>query len=115
MENEKDLILFVDEDGAEYEMEIVDYFEYDGEEFAMLIEANDDHEHDGECDECGCECQETDVYIMQVIVDGETGEELFMPIEDEKLDEIVDALDQFFEEYDDFDEDFDFEDDEEEE
>lgn len=105
MDNEKDLVLFVDEDGSEYRMEIMDYFEYDGEEFAMLTEI--DEEHDKECSEC--ECQEKDIYIMQVVIDEEAGEELFMPVEDEKLDEIVDALEQFYEEYDDYD-DFDHED-----
>ena len=45
MNNEKDLVLFADEDGTEYTMEIIDYFEYDNEEFAMLVEVD----HEDEC------------------------------------------------------------------
>ncbi|SRR5690606_24750372 len=98
MDNEKNFVLFADEDGSEYPMEIIDFFEYDGEEFAMLMEADD--EHDDECSEC--DCDERDIYIMQVIEDEEG--EVFVPVDDDKLDEIVDALEQFFSEYNDIEE-----------
>ncbi len=96
MNNEKDLVLFADEDGTEYTMEIIDYFEYDNEEFAMLVEVD----HEDECCTCECDCDERDIYIMQVVTDEEG--ELFLPVDDDKLDEIVDALEQFYEEYNDF-------------
>lgn len=112
VDNERDLVLFVDENESEYTMEIMDYFEYDGEEFAMLFEVDDEHnKHDEECLECGCECYERDVYIMQVILDEDAGEELFIPVEDDKLDEIVDALEQFYEEYNGSDEEFTYDED----
>ena len=98
MDNEREIVVFKDEDGTEYEMEIVEYFEYDNEDYAMLIEANTEHVHTDECDENGCTEEVADVYIMRVEVDEVNGEELFHPIEDEKLDEIVDALDEFFDE-----------------
>ncbi|HHW70187.1 MAG TPA: DUF1292 domain-containing protein [Clostridiales bacterium] len=93
MDNEKNIVLFTDEDGSEYPMEIIDLFEYDGEEFAMLMEA--DYECNDECPECNED--ERDIYIMQVSSDEEG--EVFLPIDDDKLDEIVDALEQFFNEH----------------
>ncbi|NMA95205.1 MAG: DUF1292 domain-containing protein [Clostridiales bacterium] len=98
MDNEREIVIFKDEDGSEYEMEIVEYFEYDNEDYAMLIEADTNHEHTEDCDENGCVDEVDDVYIMQVEVDDESGEEILHPIADDKLDEIVDALDEFFNE-----------------
>lgn len=96
VDNERDLLTFIDDDGVEYEMEVLEYFEYDGEEYAMLVDANNVHDED--CHDCDHECEETDVYLMQVATDDDTGDEVFMAIEDEKFDEIVNALDQFFDE-----------------
>ena len=46
---ERDILVFTDNDGQEINMEILDYFEYDEEEYAMLVEV-EEHEHDDECD-----------------------------------------------------------------
>ena len=62
----------------------------------MLVEVD----HEDECCTCECDCDERDIYIMQVVTDEEG--ELFLPVDDDKLDEIVDALEQFYEEYNDF-------------
>ena len=35
---EEDVIVFEDEDGQEYEFSVVDYFFYNGEEYALLTE-----------------------------------------------------------------------------
>ena len=43
----------------------------DGEEFALLVEVKDDHEHDENCD---CGCDDDDVIIAKIVVN-ENGEE----------------------------------------
>lgn len=108
---DREVLVFTDSEGQEVELEILDYFEYDGEEYVMLIEAGEEHNHehhDGEC----CHDEERNVYIMKVVVDGET--EDFIPVEDDKMDELIEAIqDMYNEDYDD--EDFEDEDEEDEE
>ena len=99
-EEEQDFIVGTDEDGNEVELQVLDYFFYNGEEYAILTEAVEDcccdecadHEHEHECD-CGCEeCDENDeitCFIMKVIASkDENGEEYdeFVPVEDEALE-----------------------------
>jgi hypothetical protein len=115
MDDERDLLVFTDDNGQEIQMEVVDYFEYEGQEYAMLVEADDcghvhehDHEHDGEA--CCCDGEEKDIYIMKVVVDGDTEE--FIPVEEDKMDELIAHIQDLYDE-EDADED-DFEDDEEE-
>jgi len=43
--DERDILVFTDEDGQEIQMEILDYFEFEDQLYAMLIEAEED-EHD---------------------------------------------------------------------
>ena len=62
MDEELDLVTFSDEDGNEFTMEVLDYFFYEGKEYALLAEVEDDCEcdacdHDDDCD-CGCEERE---------------------------------------------------------
>jgi len=115
---DREVLVFTDSEGQELELEILDYFEYDGEEYVMLIEADEeehdhehhDHDHD-HGDDCCCD-EEKNIYIMKVVVDGET--EDFIPVEDEKMDELIEAIQAMYDEdYDDEDYD-DFEDDDEE-
>ena len=85
---ERDILVFTDEEGQEIQMEILDYFEYDDELYAMLIEADEyehDHEHDDECDHE----EESSIYIMRVIVDGDTEE--FVPVDEDKM-RMVEAI-----------------------
>ena len=62
MEEERDFVVFTDEDGNDFELDVIDYFEHDGAEYAILTELPDE-----EADEE----QELEVYIMKV----ETNEE----------------------------------------
>ena len=39
--DERDILVFTDEEGQEIQMEILDYFEYDDQLYAMLIEAEE--------------------------------------------------------------------------
>lgn len=89
-----------DEDGNKVLLQVLDYFFYNGEEYAILTDAEDedacecdacsDHEHDDHCQCDDCADEETDneeitCYIMKVITsteeDGEEVEE-FVPVDD---------------------------------
>ena len=54
MENEQDLVVFEDDNGNEITMEVLDYFFYEGNEYALLTEASEACEgcEDGECEGC---------------------------------------------------------------
>jgi uncharacterized protein YrzB (UPF0473 family) len=78
MEEQRDLVVFSDDEGNEFELEIVDYFDHEGQEYAVLV----DSESGCECedDECECECEDehgAEVYIMKIVVNGEYEE--FLP------------------------------------
>ena len=45
---EEDVIVFEDEDGNEYNYTVVDYMFYNGEEYALLVEASDEEPEDGQ-------------------------------------------------------------------
>lgn len=92
MENEElDLVVFKDDDDNEITMEVLDYFFYEGEEYAMLTE----YDPDSACSACeaenceGCDKEEdkVDVTFMKVVPVGDDEEE-FLPI-DEKLANIL--------------------------
>ena len=73
----EDVIVFEDEDGQEYEFSVVDYFFYNGDEYALLTEnGTEGTEQEGECIVC-----------KVVAVEGENGEEEeeFELIENEEL------------------------------
>ena len=102
---EKDILVFNDEEGQEIQLEILDYFEYDEEEYVMLTEAdadeNEDHEHDHDCDSCSCHGEEKSIYLMKVVTDGD--EEQFVPVDEAIMDELIVAIEDLY--YDDDDDD----------
>ncbi len=75
MEEERDFVVFTDEDGTEFELDVIDYFDYENEEYAILAELP---EEDSE------EEQELEVYIMKVETNGEYEE--FLPPDDDKME-----------------------------
>lgn len=90
MDEERDSIVFVDEDDNEIELDVIDYFFHDEQEYAILMDLSnmpEEHEHSEDCD-----CEPQDIYIMKVVTDGDTEE--FLPVEDE----LMDALTQIAEE-----------------
>lgn len=114
MEDELDLVVFEDDEGNELTMEVLDYFFYEGQEYALLAEVQEkcDACKDESCD--ACEYQR-DAVVMKVVPVGDDEEE-FIPVDDElseKLLEIVEnglydedeALDDAEEEDDEEDED----------
>ena len=54
MDDERDLVVFEDDAGNEITMEVLDYFFYEGNEYALLTEASEACEgcEDGECEGC---------------------------------------------------------------
>ncbi len=87
MEEERDIVVFSDEDGNEIEMEVLDYFDYEDQEYAMLIDASPDDEE---------ERQETlDVYIMKVVVSDDMEE--FLPADEDKMEELTKYAEKIFE------------------
>ena len=37
-EMERDIVVFTDDDGNEIELDVIDYFEHDGQEYAVLTD-----------------------------------------------------------------------------
>lgn len=93
---ERDIVEFSDEDGNTLLLEVMDYFFYNGEEYAVLCDADEEaaeHHHDESCSEDTP--HEHSLYIMQVVntvsEDGEEMEEFVSPDESllEQLIEVV--------------------------
>ena len=81
--NDLDLVVFQDDNGNEITMEVLDYFFYEGDEYATLVEYKEEDRCEG-CTAENCEgCEPEEVTIMKVVPVGEDEEE-FVPV-DEKL------------------------------
>lgn len=91
MEEERDVVVFSDDDGNEFELEVVDYFDFEDQEYAVLMdpEVLDSEEED----------VETEVYIMKIVVNGEYEE--FLPADEDKMEQLSKIVEQRFEEMDD--------------
>lgn len=106
-QDERDIVEFSDEEGNTLLLEVMDYFFYNGEEFAVLCDADEeacDHAHDGECGkDCDCE-HEHSLYIMKVVTstaeDGEEMEEFISP-EESMLEQLIEVVQARFSEEDD--------------
>ena len=121
MEEQRDLVVFSDDEGNEFELEIVDYFDYEGQEYAVLV----DPESGCSCG-CGCECDDeecegehehehehgAEVYIMKIVVNGEYEE--FLPANEDKMEALSKIVEERFEAMEDEDDEEDEENDDEE-
>lgn len=83
MEEERDLITFADDEGNEFSLEVIDYFDYEEQEYAVLVDPEDscDCEDDASCE------HELGLYIMKIVVDGEFEE--FLPADEDKMDALA--------------------------
>lgn len=101
MIEERDLLVFENEEGQEITLELLEYFEFEDEEYALLVDATECQ--DEACDDCDCAShgEEMEIIVMKVIVDGDNEE--FVPVEDEKLDAIVEYLEESYADEDDYD------------
>lgn len=74
MEEELDIVTFTDEEGNEYDLEAIDYFSYEDEMYALLVDPASTEDEDAE----------VEVYIMKAVTEGD--ETTFMPADDDKMD-----------------------------
>ena len=84
MMEERDVVEFVDEEGNTLLLEVMDYFFYNGEEFAALCDAKEDPADDDETDDS--------VYIMKInSFTDENGEEMeeFVPPEEALMEKLI--------------------------
>lgn len=79
MEEERDLVTFIEEDGNEFDLEVIDYIEYDGREFGVLIDPEAEDQEDEELTVC----------IMEILVKEEEDLEEFVPVEDDELQDTL--------------------------
>ncbi len=101
MDEMENIVTFEDDEGNTFELEIMDYFNYNGNDYVVLADTNAeegcecDHDHEDSC-ECGCdhEHDSVDVYVMQVVPVDEENEE-FVPIPDELEEEVLAFADKF--------------------
>lgn len=78
-EMERDIVVFTDDDGNEIELDVIDYFEHDGQEYAVLTDLSaeaEDEDAEGE----------QDVYIFKLVVNEEDETEEFLPADDELME-----------------------------
>ena len=84
---ERDVVEFTDDEGNTMLLEVMDYFFYNGEEFAALCNAREDASDDDPDDD--------PVYIMKVnSFTDENGEEMeeFVPPEDELMEKLIQVV-----------------------
>ena len=74
---ERDLVTFSDDDGNEFELEIVDYFDYEGEEYAVMIDAEQPEDEEAS----------TEAFLFRIVENGEFDE--FVPVDEDKLEAIA--------------------------
>lgn len=104
-EEERDIVEFTDDEGNSVLLEVLDCFFYNGEEFAVLSDAEDCDCHDEECDcggdEEGCG-HEHSLYIMKIETSvDENGEEMeeFIAVEDSLMEALIEVVQtRFFDE-----------------
>ena len=87
MDEELDLVVLTDEDGNELPMEVLDYFFYEGQEYAVMTEYDENAPEDEE----EADAPQRDAFIMKVQPVGEDEEE-FVPIEDELSDKLIERI-----------------------
>lgn len=78
MEEERDLVTFVSDEGDEFDLEVIDYFDYEGKEYAVLVDP--DLPEDAEYFE---------ICIMEIVVNEAEDLEEFVPVEDDELQETL--------------------------
>ena len=95
-----DFISVTDEDGNEFELELVDTLEHNGVTYFALFPAVGEDEETGEPVDVDADDEEYGLVIMKTIVDN--GEEILStPDSDEELEEVYNLfMERFFEEED---------------
>ena len=100
MDEERDLVVFEDDDGNELTMEVIDYLYYEGEEYALITEYREDDECEG-CDASGCNnCDnQREAFVMQVLpIKGYDENEEFVPIDEALGEKLIELFQNGYEE-----------------
>lgn len=79
---ERDFVEIEDDEGNKFELDIIDYFEHEGQEYAILMDLNELDENE-EADDSA----EQEVYILKVVPDGDYEE--FLPPDEDKMDALI--------------------------
>lgn len=87
MEEERDLVTFSNDEGDEFDLEVMEYFDYEGQEYAVLAQLEEDVPEDAD----------TEVYIMKVTE--EDGEEVFLPADEDKMDALTTIVEKMIDEW----------------
>ena len=95
-----DFITVTDEDGNEFELELVDSLEYNGTTYHALVPAVEEDEETGEPKDIDADDEEYGLVIMKVVE--ENGEELLSTLDsDQEMETIYNLfMERFFEEED---------------
>ncbi len=91
MDEERDILALVGDDGEEFEVEILDYFIFEDEEYALLTPFDEDCQ----CHDCDCD-DEQELYILRVVINGDMEE--FHPVDEDKINKLSDAVDAYLDE-----------------
>jgi len=88
--NENNIVTFEDENGESVDLEIVEYFFYDGQEYVILADTSDLDDENDDPDNV----PEVDVYVMRVEpVDDEN--EDFVPVDPELEPEVLEYAEKY--------------------
>ena len=79
---ERDFVEIEDDEGNKFELDVIDYFEHEGQEYAILMDLNA-LEEDEELDDNA----EQEVYILKVVQDGDYEE--FRPPDEDKMEALI--------------------------
>jgi len=100
MEKEFKTATLVDEEGVEYELEIVKEFDFKDKKYAVLYEEGCSCEEgecdceDEECDDEECDCHDDGhIYVLEV-VKGEDGKEEYNEVSAELMEEIIPVIEK---------------------
>ena len=106
-DQEPDLIEGTDEEGNKVLLQVMEYFFYNGEEYVVLGDVEEDGDTPESCDceachghECGHE-HEVSLYIMKVITSTEdNGDEVeeFVPVDEDLMDKLIQVVQTNFSE-----------------
>ena len=93
MENmEQDLVVFEDDNGNEFTLEVLDYIFYEGTEYAVLAEMEDEENPE----------KQREAYVMKVVPVGDDMEE-FVPVDEALAKKLIDIIENSEYDMDEFD------------
>jgi uncharacterized protein YrzB (UPF0473 family) len=102
MDKEVKMAALVDDEGNEFELEVIKEFDYKDKKYAVLFEDNQEHVDECECDEecdeectCGCHDEESEdhIYVFEVTKD-ENGKDTYNEISDSLMNELIPVIEK---------------------